>query len=297
VLNGDPLYSVQNTSLVRSARDFSLDIIFPSLARVFNKKTIFGDKLKHVIEPRVTYKYVTGVGEDFNRFIRFDEADLLANTSELTLSLTNRIYAKRGNNVQEIFTWEVKQKRYFDPTFGGAVVPGQPNVFAATADLTAYSFLLGPRTYSPVVSVVRASPINGVRINWEADYDPLYHGVTNSYFSVDYTYKKYFVSAGNNSVHTNPLLTASANQYRGRIGFGDPQHRGWNAGIDANYDYRLGRLSYGIAQVTYNTDCCGFSVQLRRINFGLRDENLYEVAFAIANLGTFGSLKKNDRMF
>ena len=116
-------YAVVGTNLVRSARDFSLDLIFPSLVRVFNKKTIFGDKLKHVIEPRATYRYVTGVGDEFNRIIRFDQTDLLTDTNEVELSLTNRIYAKRGDSVQEIFTWEVAQKRYFDPTFGGRSSP------------------------------------------------------------------------------------------------------------------------------------------------------------------------------
>ena len=53
---------VIGTNIVRSARDFSLDFVFPSLTRIFEKKTIFGDKLKHVIEPRATYRYVTGIG-------------------------------------------------------------------------------------------------------------------------------------------------------------------------------------------------------------------------------------------
>ena len=120
------------TNIVRSSRDFSLDVMLPSLARVFDKKTIFGDKLKHVIEPRVTYRYVTGIGDDFVRFIRFDENDLASNTNELLISIANRIYAKRGNTVEEIFTWELSQKRYFDPTFGGALIPGQRNVIGPT---------------------------------------------------------------------------------------------------------------------------------------------------------------------
>ena len=134
---------------------------------------------------------MTGVGDDFNRFIRFDETDLLANTNELEYSLTNRLFAKRGDNVTEIFTWELSQKRYFDPTFGGALIPGQPNVFTATADLSAYPFLLGPRNYSPVVSMFRASPVAGLGINWQADYDPFYHKVVDSSFSIDYRFKKY----------------------------------------------------------------------------------------------------------
>ena len=294
---GSALFRVNGTDLVRSARDFSLDLILPSLARVFDKKTIFGDKLKHVIEPRATYRYVTGVGDDFNRFIRFDETDLLANTNEVELSLTNRILAKRGDSVTEIFTWELAQKRYFDPTFGGALVNGQPNVFTATEDLSAYPFLLGPRNYSPVVSILRMSPVNGLGINWQADYDPYYHKMVDSSFSIDYRWKKYFISAGDNEVHADPLLTPTANQYRWRVGFGDPQHRGWNAGIDSVYDARQGVLEYMTAQVTYNTDCCGFSVQYRRYNVGLRDESRYTFAFAISNVGTFGTLKKQDRLF
>ena len=184
-------YQVVGANIVRSARDFSLNLIFPTLSRVFNKKTLFGDKLKHVIEPRVTYHYVTGVGDDFNRFIRFDETDLLANTNEVEISLTNRIYAKRGDSVQEIFTWEVAQKRYFDPTFGGALVSGERNVFASTADLTGYAFLVGPRNASPVVSMLRISPIAGLAIRWLADYDPREKGISDSSFALDY-YKKKF---------------------------------------------------------------------------------------------------------
>jgi LPS-assembly protein len=291
------IYQVVNTSLVRSARDFSLDLILPSIGRVFNKKTIFGDKLKHVIEPRATYKFVTGVGDDFERFIRFDETDLLANTNEVDISLTNRIYAKRGDNVQEIFTWELKQARYFNPDFGGAVVPGMSNVLAATADLSAYSFLLGPRNYSPIVSLLRTNPVNNIGLQWQADYDPLYHRLVDSSVSLDYRYKIYYFSAGNNFARYDPLLTPRANQYRARIGFGDGNKRGWSAAVDAVYDYHQNYLAYTTTQVTYNTDCCGFSVQYRRWNVGLRDETRWTFSFAIANVGTFGSLKKNDRLF
>src|SRR5262249_36092709 len=74
-------YHVVGTNLVRSARDLSVDLVLPTLERIFAKKTRFGDKLKHVIEPRATYRYVSGIGTDFNRFIRFDETDLLSDTN------------------------------------------------------------------------------------------------------------------------------------------------------------------------------------------------------------------------
>ena len=291
------LYNVIGTNIFRSARDFSLDLILPSLARVYEGKTVFGDKLKHVIEPRVTYRYVTGIGEDFNRFIRFDESDLLANTNELALSVTNRIYAKRGDTVREIFTWELMQKRYFDPTFGGALLNDQRNVFASTADLTAYAFLVGPRSTSPVASVIRANPIGGLGIQWQADYDPRSRSIVDSSFSMDYHWRAYFVSAGNNEVHNNPLLTPAANEYRFGGGLGNPNHRGWNAGLTAVYNYREGILANTTAQVTYNTDCCGFSVQYFRYNAGPQQVSQLRIAFAVANIGSFGTLRKQDRMF
>jgi LPS-assembly protein len=290
-------FQVVGTNILRSARDFSADLIFPSLARIYNKKTIFGDKLKHVIEPRATYRYVTGIGDDFDRFIRFDETDLLSNTNELELSLTNRIYAKRGDSVLEILTWELFQKRYFDPTFGGALTPGVRNVFESTADLTGYAFLVGPRSTSPVVSLLRMSPINGLGIQWQADYDPRQHAIVDSTLSVDYRWQKYFISAGNNQVHNDPVLAPAANQFQLRTGFGDPNHRGWNAAVTGVYDYRQAVILYSTAQVTYNTDCCGLSVEYHRYNVGIVDRSEWRVAFSVANLGSFGTLRKQDRLF
>ena len=47
----------------------------------------------------------------------------------------------------------------------------------------------------------------------------------------------------------------------------------------------------------FATDCCGFSAEYRRFNFGVRDDAQYRVAFSIANIGTFGNLKKQERLF
>ncbi len=294
-------YRTVGTNVVRSTRDFSFDLVLPSLARVFAKKTMFGDKLKHVIEPRVTYRYVTGVGDDYVRFIRFDENDLVSNTNEVLLSLANRVYAKRGDSVEEIFTWELFQKRYFDPTFGGALLQGQRNVIASSGDLTAYAYLVGPRSTSPVVSVLRMSPISGLSLRWQTDYDPRSRGMVDSSLTLDYRWlRNYFISVGQSSVHTDPAITAPASQFHVRGGFGDPNHRGFNVGAEAIYDARQAYIQYTTALVTYNTNCCGFSVQFHHVNvIGARgNDNQYRFAFAIANIGTtLGNLKKQDRLF
>jgi LPS-assembly protein len=288
--------AVNSTGLTRSAPEARVTFILPPVERIFDHKTFLGDKLKHVIEPRLEYDYVTGVNSFLNT-LRFDSIDLLSDTNEVLIGVTNRLYAKKGDTVNEVLTWELYQKRFFDPTFGGAVVPGQRNVTLAAIDITGYDFLNGPRNYSPVVSILRASPRPGVGFQWQTDYDPLRHGIVNSMFSADFRINHYFISAGSNVVKPDPLVSPPANQVRAQLGYGDLNRKGWNTALSTVYDYRLAILEFAVAQITYNTDCCGLSFEYRRTNFGVRDDTVYRVAFSIANIGTFGNLKKQERLF
>ena len=291
-----PANQVVSNSLWRNAREIDLELSPPPLGRIYKApKWLGNNKVKHVIEARARYKYVTGI-DNFNNVVRFDEVDIMSNTNELQLSLTNRLYVKNKDGaVNEALTWEIAQSRYFDPTFGGAVRAGQRNVIASESDLTGFAFLDGPRNYSPVVSTLRYQQKVGVE--WRADYDPLYGHVTNSGVSVDTRFAKYFVSAGQTLVRTDPILTTPSNQFRATVGWGDANRKGFSAGTSAYYDYKKSVLLFATVQVTYNTDCCGLSVQYRRFNVGTRDESQFRVAFAISNIGTFGTLKRQERIF
>ncbi len=291
---------VSGNDIEHFARDVSLDISAPPLSRIFNAPKWMGRgknaRLKHVIEPRVTYRYVSGVN-DFNNVIRFDDTDILSDTNEVEFSLTNRFLVKDNNgNVSEILSWQLWYKRYFDPTFGGAVVAGQPNALMSTLDLTGIPFLSGPRHQSPVVSVLRYQ--SNLNLEWRTDYDPVLGGIVDSGISVDRRIKQLFASVGDYLLRSNPLLgLPGSNQVRGQITYGNDNRRGWNYGVSAFYDYRQGLLQFAEAQVTYNTDCCGMSVQYRRFNFGVRDENQFRVAFAVSNIGSVGTLRKQDKIF
>ena len=282
--------------VLRTGTEFTADLLLPTLSRVFAAPKFMGDaRLKHVIESRATFRDIHGI-DDFNQIVRFDSTELFANTREVEFSLTNRIYRKlKSGQVDEVLSWQVAWRRYFDPTFGGAVVPGQRNVLLSTADLTGYAFMDGPRNYSPVVSLMRYN--NKVSLEWRADYDPERKHFVNSAFSADWRNDKYFLSAGHAMVRNSPVLSPSQNQFRLSVGLGNENKRGWNTGLFGYYDYRQRILQYASTQVTYNTDCCGFSVQYRRFSFGTRNENQFRVAFTVANIGSFGTLKRQERMF
>lgn len=302
----------------RFSREVGAELIFPTLERVFNAPKWMGRKVKHSIEPRARFRYVGGI-DDFARYIRFDSTDILANTTELEVSLANRLWTKqRDGQIRDFLSWEVSQTRYFNQNLSGAVVPGVRNVFQVSEDMTAYAFFDQPRNYSPVVSVVRGQPIQGLGLEWRTDYDPLRGKIVNNSFSADARIGGFFFSAGQNTVACIPVyqpsvafskdpcigtpepgtvLSPPSNQVRTMIGIGQENRRGWNAGILAIYDYRLGIMQYANTQITYNTSCCAYSVQFRRFAFGTRNENQYRFAFVIANIGSFGTLRRQERLF
>ncbi len=283
-------------SVLRSAREARLEILPPSLERIFNApKWMGGGKLKHVIEPRIEYRFVDGI-DNFNRIVRFDDTDIMNDTNQLTLSLTNRLYLKdKDGNVHEIFSWELSQARYFDPTFGGAVVAGQRNVIQSSEELDGFDFLNGPRNYSPIVSSLRFQ--QRVGFEWRVDYDPLLHHLSSSSFNADVRFSKYFLSFGDSLVHTDPNVAPNSNQAHAVFGWGNSNRKGWNGATALYYDYMRHILVFATTEVTYNTDCCGISVEYRRFNLGIRDDTQYRVSFAVSNVGSFGTLRKQERLY
>ncbi len=299
---------LNQASIFRRAADVNVELLPPSLERIFPAPKWLGQKIKHVIEPRINYRYVTGI-DNFNNIIKFDQTDFLSDTNQVKLSLINRFYVKdKQGGVRELVDWEIAQERYFDPTFGGALIPGQPNVFSVTEDITPFTFITRPRRYSPVDSTLRVYFAKGLDVDWRVDYDPIYQRFTNNTFYVAYRVKQnYFTSLGYRNLDPDPIIQAAngpnathppyASQITATLGYGGSLRKGWNAAATTYYDLYKQQLDFFFLQATYNTDCCGFSLETRRFSFGTRNENQIIFSFTLANIGSFGSLRRQDRIF
>jgi LPS-assembly protein len=297
---------VTGNGIWRHMQEAGAELVLPPLSRVYDGPKWLGEKVKHVIEPRGGIRWATGI-DNFDRIIRFDDLDIYSNTKEVEYSLTQRWYAKKNKQTWEVVSWQLWQKRYFDPTFGGALTTGtlpsgQPagsgrNVLWTQTDMTAFAFLDHPRRASPVASLFRVNPIPALGAEWRTDYDYSRRRFTNSSLVGSYRGKGYLVSLGHNHVRSISQLSPSANQFIGLAGVGRQDLRGWSAGFSAVYDFRIGAMQFATTQVSYNSDCCGLSMQYRRFNFGTRNENQFRVAFAVANIGSFGTLKRQERIF
>ena len=323
----------------------------PVLEKVF-ENSLFGRKLKHVIQPVFTYRYTTGIG-NFANVIRFDGLDIRSNTSELEYDVIQRVYGRRrstrnepgceaspnaaaakaqpsarnekqppfyipgvsavspkcedeSKTTRELMSWEVKQKYYYDRNFGGALVPGRRNVFTDTIDLTGIAFLDSSRLWSPVVSKLRVETTANTDLQWQLDYDSVRGRINSSAAFVEYRLGEYFLGGSQAFFHVPansvtvifPKEPQAFNQYRFLVGYGHPNKRGLAGGASIGYDQNLNFLQYAAVQTSYNSDCCGLSFEYRHTNLpGVNVENQYRFAFTLANIGTFGNMRRQERLY
>jgi LPS-assembly protein len=300
----------------RNTEEMSVDMRLPVLERIFET----GDtKWKHTIEPYVNYNYVTGVN-DFGRFVRFDEDETLTDTNDVEYGIVQRLFKKTASGkAEEFITWKLAQKYYFDPTFGGALVPGQRNVFQALDSLTPFAFADEPRRFSPIVSDLTIEPGKHYDTEFILNYDTQRNrmNVIGTLLKLK-PYKESFLTVAQFSTLNMPLhpsaeetgtclsLTGAsggcfqqrANQLRALGGYGDMNRRGFNATFGASYDFTQGAFQNQIAEVSYNGSCCGIGFEYRKFSFGsIRNENQYMGVFRIANLGSLGNLRRQEKIF
>ena len=317
----------------------SLEIRPPVIEKVFDGNFL-RRKWKHVVEPRVIYRYVTGIN-NFDRILRFDARDIMSDTNEVEYAVVNRLYSKRlapvkkdcdsgmpfltaagrpnesrapwnqvraepdckeEPAVREVVTWELAQKYFIDPTFGGALVPGARNVFTTTVDLTGIAFLTEARRLSPLLSRLRFQTTERTAAEWDLDYDIKKGRINSSTALLDYRIGPFTIGGGDAFLRlpgeTSTADTQLFNQFRVLLGYGATNKRGLSAAANIGFDANKGFLQYASAQTTYNWDCCGFSMEYRRFALGqVRNENQFRFTFALANIGSFGNLGRRERLF
>jgi LPS-assembly protein len=355
--------TVASDTIDRKSLEGSVEVRPPALERVFDRE-VLRRKWKHVIEPRVTYNYVTGVN-NFANILRFDSRDVLTDTNEVEYSVVNRLYAKRlnqnekcaqpgmptlfvggpvphspvpwirqsqptetpcnaGPQTREIVTWELAQKYFLNPTFGGALPATQTALFtsSSTIDLTGIGFLVQPRHLSPLISRLRIQSSSNTDIEWDLDYDLKQvqceqsstsscaslrntTGINASTAFLNYHFGLVTFGAGDALLKVPPeagfqvpISTQSFNQFRLLLGYGHTNKPGFSAAANVGFDANLDFIQYGAVQTTYNWDCCGLNLEFRRFALGsVRNENQYRFTFALANIGALGNLRRAERLF
>lgn len=182
--------AILSRNITRSYGEFELDVRPPALAKDFQRGGAFW--FRHVIEPYFVYRKISGVN-DFDRVIRFDYVDAVADTNEIEFGISNRFFTRRStedvsgkqngtttatnpsdslaSQPYEALTITVRGKYFFDRFFGGALVPGQRNQFYPINTLSGFTYGGVPRGFSPLNVEARYRPRADIFLDLRTDLD------------------------------------------------------------------------------------------------------------------------------
>jgi LPS-assembly protein len=180
-------------------------------------------------------------------------------------------------------------------------------VLTTTADLTGIAFLVNARHLSPLISRLRVNSSNRTDIEWDLDYDFKGGLVNTSTVLANYHIGEYTFGAGDaylreqgdtTTTTSGGVATPRFNQFRLAAGYGHTNKPGFSGAASVGFDATLNFLQYASVETAYNWDCCGLSVEYRRFALGsVRNENQYRFIFSLANIGSFGNLRRQEKLF
>src|SRR6185437_9115135 len=321
---------VLSSNVTRSYGEFELDVRPPAFARDFQRDGHFF--FRHVIEPYVIYRNISGIN-DFDRIIRFDYLDAVADTNEIEFGIANRFFTRRSTeNVSdakvnesnrenspplsaqpyEALTITLRGKYFFDPTFGGALLTNRRNQFYPLNTLTGFVYGGVPRRFSPVNVDARYRPRRDLFADVRMDLDTSGHGIRA--LATTFGLKKKIYDVFQSFYYTRAIEVApeladprgfEAGTVRGSqwspSAFIGNRDRGFYGGASFFFDFqkRPGRGDSSLINSTMTLghawDCCAFAGQFSTFNVGLRKENRLVFSFRLNGIGSFGTEQFGQR--
>ncbi len=318
---------ILSRDVVRGYGEFELDVRPPALARNFRHRdgSFF---FRHVIEPYFIYRKIEGIS-NFERIIRFDYQDTIADTNEIEFGITNRFFTRRSTeNVNkkaaqganrpkiplssqpyEALTITLRGKYFFDPTFGGALIPGQRNQFYPINTFSGFSYGGVPRRFSPINIEARYRPSQSLFADVRSDFDVHNGGLRT--LAVSFGLNRKLIQAFQTFYYTRaidlvPSLsrfadvrgkepgTQRGSQWSPSIFVGN-RERGFFGGVSFFFDFQNSptqqnsSLISSVITAGYAFDCCAITVQNYTFDVGLRNENRFVFGFRLNGIGAFGT--------
>ena len=314
--NGIP--TVSHTSLNREDVEAGIDIRPPALERDFTLSR-WNREMRHVIEPEIYYRYVTGIGAQARNVLLVDNTDIATDTSELGYSVTQRFFLRNRNTPvcvesdvasdgcpappREWASWQIAQKYFIDSDFGTALIPNRRNVFDSTLDLSGVAFLTSPRNLSPVISRVRFEAIDNLRVEWDMDYDPRAGRLGADNLFAGYSWGRTTAGIGHALLNAVDETGSTASITKSQLvqpflSIGKSTGDGFNLAMNGGYDFVQNALQYAGVQAVYNWGCCGISMGYRRFALGsVRDETQYLYSITLASFGSVGDIRRANTVF
>jgi LPS-assembly protein len=226
----------------------------------------------------------------------------------------------------EFLSVTLRQKYFFDPNFGGALIPGRRNQFFPINTFSGFTYGGVPRRFSPLNVEARlrtpTSAESELFADVRTDLDTLGEGGGLRDLAVSFgtrrraawlrvveAYQTFYYTR---AVTLAPSLarfsdrfgkepgTLQGSQWSPSVFIGD-RERGLFGGASFFFDFqnRPGKGSSSLISSTVTVgrswDCCAVTAQYFTFNVGLRKENRFVFSFRLNGIGTFGTEQIGQR--
>jgi LPS-assembly protein len=254
------------TPLSRSYATAQVSLVGPSISRVWAEAD--GDKIKHLVEPRIDYNYVSNPG-DVSATPIFDEKDsALVTLNTLAWKLANRLFLKSASGSREVADLEFGQTYSFSYPLTGTrpgYAPSQRGPFAVTLHLV---------------------PIPTATFDARADFDAVTHKLMDTSLTGGFT------SGGSGLNLTwytghNPL-TGETYSSQTRIYFAlAPTGGSWRLESQTAYDIHNSTLLDQSLAFRWRGGCWSALVEVRDYRIAPYQSRSFRFAIDLTGLGTF----------
>ena len=245
----------------------------PVFFKIFEFKNF---NLKNIIEPKITFSYVSRVDEeDRARLIPVDYFDY-PSFSYVGFSLTTRLLYRNKNkqeSAREIFSHIIEQDYYFDP------------------DLANRSRMIDGiyPEFSQLENTLRFRPIEDISLDGKLTYNYYLQKFTRVRLSMNYT-KKSSILRGSFFYNTYINQYAKADYPLNRESVGgdlnfDAPRFPFKFKAVVNYDITDGEFRTGLFRLGYDYQCIRFNAELRLFRYSGRVETQFNFGVTFGNLG------------
>lgn len=265
----------------------SLELVGPVFSRIFEKKSGRFSKVKHIVEPQVTYSFVDEF-EEQNRIFRFDDTDTFTPSNGYIVSLTNRLMAKPRDEEEggsfEMASFELRQAFSLDDAR-----PLQGSVADGTQEGPLSAFLrLNPSRKTTVRSDVRYNTffsnlqsVSFTGVQWFG------HTKDTSPFpgrhKVEVTWRTNWNASNGNKTSDQVRLFTKTELIPRRLTF------------DASLTYDLERSEILRQRyfIDWKAQCYSWQLEFRESKFGDVEDRDVRFSLTLKNVGTFLDLNES----
>ncbi len=283
-------YSPDKTELIdtpvsRHYGTAGLDIVGPSFSRVWLKTN--GDKLKHLIEPRIEYTYISNPGGSLDSPTSspipvFDERDSVLVTNQVKWTFGNHLLLKSGlAGSREVASLEISQAY----SLSDPLTAARPIYDTSTGKTTT----LPASQKLPLDIWLRILPLPTATIDSRVDFDPVTHKLSTTSLTGGW-------ATGSSTVNLtwfsgySPTGDVMSSQTRILFAAGSPTSR-WRLESQLAYDIHLKKLLDQRYIFRWRGSCWNARLELRDYRIYPNQTRDYRISIDLTGLGTFLDIK------